>query len=482
MNKASSLLSILIVYCLSSCKVSMDTPQYKSYPRIPDSFTVTSSNIATELPPFEVLFEDADLQRLIDTALVNNFDLKNFMYKVQIAKANARQERGNNLPNLNLAARGGIRKFGKYTIDGVGNFDTNLSENIDENQLTPDPFVPDYFGGLVSSWEVDLWGKLKAQRTAANTRLAAMEEERRLLQTMVVAEITQAYYELLILDNQLSIIFESIGLQEKAVEIISVMKQVGESNSLAVELSTAQLLASRALMLEVKQNIIEVENHLNLLVGRYPEPIYRGKEDWLNLEPPVFDEGVPIQFLNNRPDVRKARLDLIAADADAFAAKTMFLPSLTITADLGLNSFRALRFINPASLAMNAFGGLTLPLLNRRFLEANLDTRKAQQQIAFTSYHQSITKAFTEVYGNLKLLENTNDMFKVKQQEVNLLRQSVSTSTELFRYGRANYLEIVTAQRNALQAQVELVNLKKRQFDTAIDLYRTLGGGWKDFQ
>ncbi|MCU0324360.1 MAG: TolC family protein [Spirosomaceae bacterium] len=479
LQKFRVFLFIFIIFCLGGCKIKQEIPQNKPLLVAPSKFMAKADSAASTLPLIKEIFADAELVSLIDSALKNNFDLQMTLQKIEMARAGVRFVTGNDKPTLAAGTSLGLRKFGKYTIDGVGNFDTNFSPDISDKQRIPDPFIPDYFVGVQSSWEIDIWGKLKSQRQAAMARLLASETGRNLLVTSLVSEISSAYFELLILDNELNFLEENIALQERAVEIIQTMKQAGQSNQLAVELSSAQLLASRAIKIEVTQEIIELENKINFLVGRYPQRVERPVKAWSDVQPPRLTMGIPSQLLENRPDIKQAEYELLATKADLFAAKAAFYPSLNLTGSLGFQSFRALSFLSPQSLALNTLGGLVAPLANRRELIANLMASKAEQQTAYINYQKTIVGSFTEVYNFLKLIENTNDIYQLKSQEVNVLRTSIGTSTELFRYGRATYLEVITAQRNALQSQIELINLRKNQYRAVIGLYKSLGGGWR---
>ena len=209
--------------------------------------------------------------------------------------------------------------------------------------------------GVQSSWEVDIWGKLKSQKASALARLLASESGKNLVVSDLVAQIASNYYDLLILDNELDILEENITLQERAVEITSVLKQAGQANQLGVNLFNAQLLSSKALKIDVTQEIIEIESVINFLVGRYPQSIQRPKVAWAKVVPPKLATGIPSSLLGNRPDIKQAELELLATKANLFTAKAAFYPSLNLTGGLGFQSFKALLLLNPASLAFNTF-------------------------------------------------------------------------------------------------------------------------------
>jgi outer membrane protein, multidrug efflux system len=479
MLKYRNVCLLTIVSLLGACKVKQEIPQNRPILAMPQKFTQQSDSLQVGLPVARVFFKDSALVTLIDSAINNNFDLQMALQKIEMARAGVRFTQGLGKPDLagNFAIR--QQKFGRYTFDGVGNHDTNFSPNINDRQRIPQPIIPDFYLGVHSSWEIDIWGKLKSQKASAAAKLLASESGKNLVVSELVAQIASAYYELLILDNELDFLEENIVLQERAVELTRILKQAGQANQLGVDLLNAQLLSSKALKIDVKQEIIDAESKINFLVGRYPQPIARPKVIWANVIPPKLTSGVPSRLLENRPDIKQAEYELLSTNANLFTAKAAFYPSLNITGAVGLQAFKALLFLNPSSFAMNTFGGLTAPLLNRRQIISDLMVAKADQKMAYTNYQKTIVNSFTEVYNHLNLIQNTNDMYDLKTQEVDVLRQSINNSSELFRSGRATYLEVIMAQKNALQSQIELINLKKRQYGAVIGLYKSLGGGWR---
>ena len=479
MPKPKYIYTLIAAIFLGGCKIKQNLPEHKPV-NIPQQFSVKTDTVSTKLATMNEFFADPALAALIDTALKNNFDLQVAIQNVELARAGVRFTQGIDMPDLSAALSAGARKFGNYTIDGVGNYDTQFSTNLDSKQKLPSPVIPDFFVGLQSSWEVDLWGKLKNKKKAAAARFIASEHGRNLVITSLISEIADAYFELLILDNEQKILEDNIRLQQEALDIVKVLKESGQANQLGVELMSAQLLSSRSLKVEVKQKIIENENKINFLSGRFPQHIERKTVAWENVIPPRLAAGVPSQLLQNRPDIKQAEFDLIAADANIYSAKAAFYPSLNINGSMGLQAFRAAVLFNPGSFAYNIAGGLFAPLLNRRALIAELMASEADQKIAYTNYRKTVVNSFTEVYNYLNLIENNNEMYELKSKEVEVLKVSINTSVELFKSGRATYLEVVTAQKNALQAQIELINLRKSQFAGVIGLYRSLGGGWKN--
>ncbi len=474
------IIAVFLLIILQGCKVSKNTKStFKNYPKSPASFTSKIDSLAAELPHIAEIYSDPLLRALIDSAMANNFELQKFREKINILGAGLKAVKGNNLPDLNAFLGVSGRRFGKYTIDGVGNFDTNFSPNISDKQKIPKAIIPDFNGGLISNWEIDMWKKLENQRKAAFLRFGQGEHGQNFLKTLVVAEIASAYFDLLIFDKELEAIEESIILQQRALDIISAMKDAGESSSLAVELSSAQVLAAKALKIEIEQGIIDIENNLNFLIGRYPQTIARRDINTDNMSIPNLTSGSPVQLLNNRPDIKEAELALLASNADVHVARVAFYPSINIGASVGLQSFRLLNFLSPTSFALNTLGMGLMPLINQRQLQANLLASGAEQQIAYLNYQEKVMSAFNDVNKYIRKLQNTEQIIEIKTEEVELLARSINTSSELFKYGKATYLEVITAQRIALSAQIELLNIKRNQYDYNIALYRALGGGWK---
>lgn len=476
---------LFLLVTLSACKVGEDALKTdlvipKTYEDRSELIAIDSVKKNAEAPmEWRTFFTDPILVQLIDSALVNNPDLQIALQRVQHARAGVQYTKGIRLPELGINLGTGIRRFGDYTIDGVGNYDTQFSTNLNDKQQLPNP-VPDFYAGVYSSWEIDLWGKLKSKKKAALSRFLAEEQGKNLVLTNLVSEVAQHYYYLMLLDRKRAIIEENILLQESALEVIGLQKDIGKSNQLAIELITAKVLESRALVMEVDQEIIREENTLNFLLGRYPQPVLRSNVEIVPELTKTIPGGIPSDVLQNRPDILASAHQLRASNADVRAAKVAFYPTLTLNANLGYQSFRAaFLFESPASIAYNVIGGLATPLLNRRALKADLMASKASQQAAYLNYEKTILQAFTEVYQLLKFDDNFRSRKFVKQEQVDLLKRSVETSRILFSSGRAGYLEIITSQQNYLQSQVELLEIDRLKNQNHVLLYKALGGGWR---
>ncbi|ODS77981.1 MAG: RND transporter [Cytophagaceae bacterium SCN 52-12] len=476
-KKILLLISVAAGLGFAGCQTSRTTLPTSDL-AVPETYAGAYDTVSMANVRWDRFFADEALNSLIGSALENNIDLRIAMQRIEMSRAGILAARGAMLPTLGADISAGGRKFGDYTMDGVGNWDTNFSPNIDEKQSIPTGFLPDYYLGVRSSWEVDLWGKLRTLRQAAQDRFIASEHGRNLIVTSLISEIAGEYYHLLALDSELAIMRYNIDLQTKATETVLNLKQAGRANELAVNQFTAQLLNSKGALANISQEIIASENRLNMLLGRFPQPIPRGEPLRLRDFPDSISTGIPVQMLGRRPDILQAQSELLASHAELRAADLAFLPSLNISADLGVQSFKSGLIFAPGSLAYGILGGLSAPLLNRKALKANRLMREAEMKEALLRYNKLVLSGFSEIATDLKRLEKLEEMYDLKQEEVSELRQAVAVSNELFIVGAASYLEVVTAQNGVISAEVDLIQIRKQQFLTLLQVYRSLGGGW----
>lgn len=476
-NRYKNLALIALLTLTWSCKLTQPV-KHASHISSPVSFSGQTDSTGIGSLNWKSVFTDSRLSALIDTALANNPDLKIAVQRIEMARSGLMITQGALLPNVSGEVSGGGRKFGDYTMDGVGNYDTNFSENINTDRRIPGPFLPDYFIGLRSSWEIDIWGKLKTRRKAAYNRLLATEKARHTIITGLIAQVASKYFWLVALDNELDIIRKNILLQESAVETVKIQKEGGRANELAVKQFIAQLINTKSLEIETLQKIVAAENQLNLLLGRFPAPILRTK-----LTEQIFPEqiksGVPANMLRRRPDIQQAQLEMQAFYSDQQGAQLAFLPSLNITALLGFNAFKGNLLFAPASIAYGAAAGLAAPIINRKGLKAIQKRSEAESKAALFNYNKTILTGFQEVSTGFRKLDNTKKILALKAQEVEVLQQGVAISKDLFLSGYASYLEVILAQRNVLDAELTLTDIKRTQFLAMIELYRALGGGWQ---
>lgn len=462
--------SLFIVSCKTSKPLENNTLK-----NMPESFASLKDSANSATINWKQHFTDPNLVELIDVALKNNLDLSIALQKMEAGRANIRSSRGALFPTVNGGASAALRRFGLYTMDGAGNITTEITPGL----IVPIN-LPDYYLGLQASWEIDVWGKLRNKKKAALFRYLSSVEGKNLVVTNLIADLANAYYELLALDNELDIIKETIKLQENAFELVSIQKEAGVANQLAVKQFEAQVLNSKAMEFETLQRITEVENQINFLLNRYPQPVKREKEEFNKPLPFKTNVGIPSDLLKNRPDIRQAEFDLIASKADVKAARAAFYPSLNITGAFGYQAFKTgLMFTSPESMAFSLFGSLMAPLLNRSAIKAEFKTANAAQQEALFNYQKNILNGYTEVYNQMANIKNLEKIQELKTNEVAVLSEATEASSELFKTGRANYIEVLMTQRNSLSSKLELINTKQKQFNSVVNIYKALGGGWR---
>lgn len=462
--------SLFIAGCKSTKNVQKD--QLKT---MPESFALAKDSTNSADINWKQYFTDANLVALIDESLKNNLDMLMALQRVEAARAGMRLSKNALLPTLNANVAFLQRKFGYYTMDDAGNRTTEIEPGL----MVP-THLPDYFVGLQTSWEIDVFGKLRNRKRAAIARYLSSVEGKNAVITNLIADVANSYYELLALDNQLDIVRATTTLQENGLELVIAQRDVGAANELAVKQFKAQLANSKAMEYEILQGITETEAIINFLLGRYPQPVNRDKAQLNNVLPFNPLVGIPSALLKNRPDIRQAEFELVASKADVKAAKAAFYPSLNINGSVGFQAFKAgLLFTNPQSLAYSALGSLMAPLLNRSAIKAEFKTATAAQQEALFNYQKTILNGYVEVYNEVARINNLKKIVEFKTEQSLALTESVETSGELFKTGRANYLEVLMAQKNALDSKLELINAKQRQFNATIDIYKALGGGWR---
>lgn len=425
------------------------------------------------LTPWKQFFTDPALIALIDTALANNQDLSITLQQIAMAKSNVLFYEGQLLPAVTAGGSVGVSKVGRYTSEGAGNATTDIKPG----KSMPDPLM-DYQLGIGAGWEVDLWHKLSSNKRAAVEHYLATVEGRNAVLSSLISQVAANYYHLLALDNKLDLVHQYIELQKKAVEIAKIQKSADADTELAVEKFEAELSKARSDEYTLRQEITESENNLNLLLGRYPTAIERDKSSFLSTNLQKVMTGIPSELLNNRPDIRQAEHELAAAKWSVNAARKEFLPSLNISASLGLDAFNPTYLTKlPKSLAFSVLGGLTGPLINRKAIQANFQSADAQQVEALYQYDKTLLTAYSEVCTLMSKIGNLDQYYRLKQEEAQKLDHSIEVARQLYYNNRCTYLDVLMDERDAMDAKMELLEAKEQQLSGMVDVYRSLGGG-----
>ena len=464
----------LIGVMLQACGIP-DLTTKKEDTHLPDRFKTdllektNSANVK-----WKDFFEDPDLVRLIDTAIVNNKEINIVMQRISTAQNEIQARRGAYLPFVNIGSGAGGDKVGKYTRNGV------VEDNLQIANGAFPTLVGDYQFGLFSTWEIDVWKKLRNSTKVAVFEYMASTEGKNFLLTNLVAEVAHSYYELITLDNQLSNLEQNIAIQQNGLEIVKQLQLFARSNTLAVKRYEAEVAKNQSRLYEIKQQITVAENRINFLLGRTPEPIKRSSGGFMDIKPKMLNTGIPSQLLQNRPDIRKSELELKAANLNIDVARANFYPSFGIKAGVGFDAF-ALRYLvnTPESIAASLAGDLVAPLVNKNAIIAEYKNSNARQIQAAYEYEQTIINAYTEVANQISNIDNLDKNYQLKKKQVESLVLSIDVSTQLFKNARADYLDVLLTQRDALEAKRELIDTKQKQINAMVDLYKSLGGGWQ---
>ena len=446
--------------CLSTKPYEAPTPEtdglYGPQPVELDSTTLAEV-------PWQDVFEDSTLRGLIDEALRNNLDLRDAVQQVRVAEANLQEAEGALLPDLFVE---GSASYGEPSDNGPSGAGQGAVGATDQ-----------YSASVSTSWEVDVWGRLTSAKKAQRAVLFETEATRRAVQTAVVANVARAYYQLLALDRQLSITEETVENRATDLETVRALKEGGVVTNVAVQRSRASLEAARASVHTLQQAITERENALSILLGRAPGAIERTR---LSAQSPIdsLAAGVPGQLLRNRPDVIAAEYRYRSAFELTNSARAAFYPSLTVTAEGGLESLNVSDLLTPGSLFYNLIGGITQPIFAQNRNEARLKRRTARQVQARLGLRRALLTAGSEVSNALSRYRNTSQRLEARRAQLTALDTAVAESRELLRYGEETYLQVLTAQQEYLAAQLDVVDDRLQRLLAGVELYRALGGGW----
>jgi multidrug efflux system outer membrane protein len=466
-----SVVFIALVVSAASCTLQQPVKTESKY--IPASFNGSTDSLTSAKVSWREYFSDPYLSALIDTALSRNQELNITMQEILISRNEVRARKGEYLPFVNGVGGAGGEKEARYTRTGA------VDENLDIRPETPFPKVlTNYSVGAYATWEIDVWKKLRNAKKSAALRYLASMEGRNFMVTNLIADIADSYYELMALDNLLAIINQNTEIQTNALQIVRQQKDAAKLSQLAVNRFEAQLLNTKNLQYEIRQRIVETENHLSFLTGSFPHTIARSSTNFNDITLDSVSAGIPSQMLINRPDIRQAEMQLAAAKVDVKVARANFYPSVRITAGAGFAAFNPVYLMSPESMFYNFAGDLIAPLINRNALKAAYNSANARQSQQVYNYERTILNAYLDVSNQLAKVQNYANSYETKAREVDILTQSIVISNNLFRSARADYLEVLLTQREALDSRMDLIDIKRQQLNAKVNIYRALGGGW----
>ncbi|GLB52493.1 RND transporter [Neptunitalea chrysea] len=440
---------------------------------------VKDSMLLSEIPWGEYL-QDTVLVGLIEEALVNNIDMQKALQNLHIGMESLEQSKANFLPSVN-STPGGYRS--DYYSENYNNYGSNRARKNHGEGAIPNSFYTErleYSSALQASWEADIWGKLRWKKEAARAQYMKSVAFKKALQTAIISEVAATYYNLLMLKAQIAVAKQNFQLNDSTLNIVRLQYDAGETTSLAVRQTQSRMLKSKTLIPELQCAYALEENKLNQLLGRFPQPIVITSElDEVRFQD-IYETGVPLDLIKNRPDVAMAEYELIRRNAKAGVAEALTYPQLTIDASLGLNSRTLDGFLNPVSSGFAILNGAIFqPIFNNRKLKTNYRVALSEKEIAQLDFKDTLIDAIGDVSGSLATLDKLEEEYAIAQERIQVTRQGLKDAGLLFKSGFANYLEVIAAQTDALESELNLIAIKKQILIANVELYRSLGGGWQ---
>ena len=449
MRRTSILFISIALTMLSGCSL------YRQYEREQMPFvdslyrrmSVPSDSVSSASVTWDKFFTDPLLQEWIRTGLEYNSDLNIARLKVQEAEASLLAARWAWLPGADFSMQGGL----------PGQFSASVQ----------------------ASWQTDIFGGLRNAKRRAQAALEQSHAYRQAVQTQLVATIANSYYTLLMLDEQLTISNRTLKTWEESIRTLEALKRAGKTNEAAVLQAKANMLSVEANVLTLEKEILAVENSLCALLGLVPMPIERST---LNdqILPERLCAGVPVELLDRRPDVKQAEMVLAQAFYNVNAAKASFYPNITLSGALGWTTGNGNITVDPGSMIANLIAGLTQPVFGRGVNKARLKTAQAQLEEAAYAFRQSLLDAGVEVNNALTLWQTAQRRVELDKKQILNLQAAIWNTQLLMKHGNADYLEVLTAQKNLLQAELTEASDRYDEIISAVNLYQALGGGYQE--
>lgn len=452
---------------LATCSVG------KQYTRtelnLPENYREQTVSVTADsiLLPWKNFFKDPTLIGLIEKALEKNNDIAVAMINMQQLELTYKQAKLGLLPTMNLNVGANRTWLSQNSLNG------SLNNSIINNN-----YLDDYGATLGLSWEADIWGKAKMQKEGALANYFGQKENLSALKTRIIVQVAQAYYNLISLDEQLKVAQRNVELGDSTLNMIRLQYNSAQVSSLAVEQAAAQKKTAELLLPLAKQNIAVQENALSILCGSFPDSIERATTILTAMPEDIFPSGVPAALLSRRPDVKAAEYAVVSANSRTGLAKAEMYPTFSLTPSIGTNSFRFNSWFDiPGSVVKTIGANLTQPIFQKRSLKTAYEIAQLEQEKMATQFKQSVLTAVGEVSDALAMLKYSDERLVLVAEKSASLTKGTNDAMLLYKNGMASYLEVITAQNNALQNDLEAINIKREKLNAITDLYRALGGG-----
>lgn len=436
-----------------SCSVykSYKTPEVQAEQIAGQAFELPDS--ASAIPYSDTFFTDSNLQELIHKAIQRNADLQIANLSIEQAEAMLMTSKLAYLPSFMLSPEGSVSSFDRSKAAWSYNLPVN------------------------AQWEIDLSGRLRNNKEQARSRLLQSQTYKKLVQTQLVAAVANSYYTLIMLDQQLKITEECIANQKSNLDAIIAMKEAGMQTEAAVNQATASYFNVQTSGKDLAKQIRMVENSIALLINETPAPIKRSSYLPEPLSGTALEEGISLNALANRPDVKNAEFMLRENFYGVNAAHSAFYPSITLGGLAGWTNNAGGMIANPGKLLLSAVGSIAQPLFNKGVNIANLKIAKARYEQSLLAFHQTLLNAGVEVNDALISCQNSKEKISLRQKQVEANLKALNNSSELMKYSSATYLEVLYAENTYLQSRLMQVADWFEGVQGEINLYKALGGG-----
>ncbi|WP_165779328.1 efflux transporter outer membrane subunit [Brumimicrobium salinarum] len=481
------LLAVVLVGCMPQAKYSPES--FKE----PDKFRIAETNLAEEERIFEGdslvhtidstqlawrnFFKDEQLISLINEGLKHNFDIRMAMKRMEMYQLQFKQSKLELLPSVNAVIANPNYQFRSQDFHSSANDKWYGDETPPEDMFL---YRAQHLSGLVFNWEIDIWGKIRSQKEESLFEYLATVEAKNAIQTQLVADIASGYYNLLSLYAQLDVAQSNYELSQRTLRMVKLQFESGNTTALAKQQTKSLMLATKSLIPRLKQKISRQENLLQLLTGKTVGEIVLSSSNFEdNYKDIATNYTIPLEMVSYRPDVRRAEHNLWAANANVGVTQTMQYPRLAIDLGIGVNAVLPTNWFNiPGALFGSIIGNLTQPIFNKKRLKTKFETAKLNREIKEIEFQKTVYQSINEISNLLTLMNALDEQIAIAEEQVENSELTISQSNLLFNSGYATYLEVINAQKVALDSEIQLSELKEERLQLRVMLYKALGGGW----
>ena len=464
------LLAAVVVSVLSGCMVG---PDYQR-PALPTPAVFRGAAEVTTPPDTTALgdlhwfdiFKDEQLQALIRTALVANYDLRTAVARVNEARATLGITRSEQFPTI--AASADIT-----TVRASKNGLTPIPPGVSRDRTVGSVLL-----NLVS-FEVDVWGRLRRATEAARAQVLAADDTRQAVLTTLVSDVATAYFDLLELDQELEIAQRTLASRQQSLQLIEVRRQGGVATLLDVRQAEQLVYSASKVIPDTERLIEQTENQLRLLLGQPPGNVPRSHPLTAQSQPPAVPPGLPSALLERRPDIRAAEQTLIAANANIGVAKAAYFPTISLTGLLGYESNQLSSLFKGASSTWQFVPQVTQPIFTAGRITSQVHLAEAQQQEALVQYEKTIQTAFREVSDALVQSRRVTEIRTQQALLVTTLHDRTRLAYMRYQGGVDTLLNALDADRDLFNAELSLAQTQRNALLALVQLYKALGGGWQ---